>query len=155
MLFITDIKFRSEKSTFHHWTKSSGFCDLNHSIEAWFLAAYPGQTTKLSWILSPTSAKNFIDKKKLFLELEMWTETDICSSLNVAMVKSHFKDTTTTKLNTLGHFTKFTSSITTFAAAVLSHHSTRFLPRCVIWSNKDCEDYLKHYLTVKKIHTAL
>ena len=67
------------------------------------------------------------------------------------MVNSHFKDTTTTKLNTyLRHFTKFTPSITTFAAAVWSHHATRFLPRCVIWSNKDCEDYLKHYLRYRK-----
>ena len=66
------------------------------------------------------------------------------------MVNSHFKDTTTTKLNTLCHFTKFTPSITTFAAAVWSHHTTRFLPRCVIWSNKDCEDYLKHYLRYRK-----
>ena len=59
------------------------------------------------------------------------------------------------KLNTLGHFTKFTPSITTFAAAVWSYHETRFLPRCVIWSNKEREDYLKHYLTAKKIHSAL
>lgn len=82
MLFITDIKFMSEKSTFHHWLKSSGFCDLNHSIEAWFLAAYPGQTKKLSWILSPTSAKNFIDKKNCWgtrnvdgnkLRLDLWS----------------------------------------------------------------------------------
>ena len=50
------------------------------------------------------------------------------------------------------YFTSFHKvySITTFAAAVWSHHATRFLPRCVIWSNKDCEDYLKHYLRYRK-----
>ena len=65
MLFITDIKLRSDESTFHHWTKSSGFCDLNHSIEAWFLVAYSWTNQKAFMDLSPTSAKNFIEKKIL------------------------------------------------------------------------------------------
>ena len=75
MLFITDIKLRPEESTFHHWTKSSGFCDLNHSIEVWFLVAYSWTNQKAFMDFKSNFCEKLHREKNIIRELTMWTET--------------------------------------------------------------------------------